>query len=91
MPKKPYAAPGALRWLPIVLVVMLGAAAWGQQKAKTDGHDRRILQNEKVVRELEKGQATILERTRQMYDNQKIYQKESKATMKEVLQELRRR
>ena len=91
MTKKPYAAPSALRWLPLVLIVILGAAAWGQQKAKTDGHDRRIEQNEKTVRVLENGQATILERTKNIMDNQKAYQKESTETMREVLKELRRR
>ena len=84
---KPYTAPGALRWLPLVLIVIAGAAAWGQQKAVTAGHDRRIEQNEKTVRVLEKGQATILERTRQMQE----INRENRDTLKEVLKELRRR
>ncbi|KKL13000.1 hypothetical protein LCGC14_2530110, partial [marine sediment metagenome] len=67
--------------------VVAGAAAWGQQKAKTDGHDRRIQQNEKVVRELEKSQATILERTRQTRE----IGDENKQMLKEVLRELRRK
>ena len=84
---KPNNASSILKWLPLLLVVIAGAAAWGQQKAKTNSHDRRIQQNERVVRQLEKGQATILERTRQMHESQK----DSKATLKEVLKELRRR
>ena len=88
---KPNNASSILKWLPLVIIVIAGAAAWGQQKAKTDGQERRIEQNEKSIRVLEKGQATILERTKNIIDNQKAYQKESKATMKEVLQELRRR
>ena len=89
--EKPYAAPGILRWLPIVLVVVMGAAAWGQQQQQTTAQEKRIEQNEKSIRVLETGQATILERTKNIIDNQKTYQEESKATMKEVLQELRRR
>lgn len=83
---KPNNASAALKWLPLVLVVIAGAAAWGQQKAVTVGHDRRIQQNEKIVRQLEKGQATILERTRQMHESMK----EARATQKEILRELRR-
>ncbi len=85
MPK--YTAPGALKWLPLVLIVIAGAAAWGQQKAKTDDHSRRIEQNERVVRQLETSQATILERTRQTRE----ITDENKTMLKEVLQELRRR
>lgn len=88
--KKPYTAPGALRWLPLVLVVIAGAAAWGQQKAVTATHDRRIQQNEEIVRELEKGQATILERTRQMYEDQKEDRITQKDFRKEIMLELRR-
>ena len=84
MPK--YTAPSALKWLPLVLVVVAGGVAWGQQQQKTNAHDRRIQQNEKIVRQLETGQATILERTRQMHEAQK----ESRATQKEILRELRR-
>jgi len=91
MPKKPYTAPGALRWLPLVLVVIGGVAAWAQQQEKTTAHERRIQQNEKIVRQLESGQATILERTKNIIDNQKTYQEESNATMKAVLRELRQR
>ncbi len=87
MPGKPNNASSILKWLPLVLVIVAGAAAWGQQKAKTDGHDRRIQQNEKVVRELEKSQATILERTRQTRE----IGDENKQMLKEVLRELRRK
>ncbi len=83
---KPNNVSAVLKWLPLMLVVIAGAAAWGQQKAVTAGHDRRIQQNEKIVRELEKGQATILERTRKMHEAQK----EGRATQKEILRELRR-
>ena len=98
MTKKPYTAPGALRWLPLVLVVILGAAAWGQQQQKSTAQEQkdaaqeeRIQQNEAAIRTLETGQATILERTKNIIDNQKAYQETSTATMKEVLLELRRR
>ena len=87
MTKKPYVAPGLLRWWPLAVVALISAAAWGQQKAKTDGHERRIEQNEKTVRVLEKGQATILERTLQM----QLINRENRDTLKEVLKELRRR
>lgn len=87
---KPNNASAVLKWLPLALtliaMVIAGAAAWGQQRAVTAGHDRRIQQNEKIVRQLEKGQATILERTRQMHETQK----EARATQKEILRELRR-
>ena len=94
MTKKPYVAPGLLRWWPLAVVALISAAAWGQQKATTDGiveksvaHLKRIEQNEKTVRVLEKGQATILERTLQM----QLINRENRDTLKEVLKELRRR
>jgi len=87
MKKTPYVAPGILRWLPLAMIVIAGAAAWGQQKTVTVAHEKRIEQNEKTVRVLEKGQATILERTRQMQE----INRENRDTLKEVLKELRRR
>jgi len=86
-----------LKWVPLVLVILMGAAAWGQQQQrsasqeeKTAAQEERIQQNEVAIRTLETGQATILERTKNIIDNQKSYQEKSTATMKEVLQELRR-
>lgn len=87
MAKKPYTAPGALRWLPLVLVVVMGGVAWGQQQQKTSGHEKRIEQNHKDVRSLETGQATILERTRQTRE----ITNDNKEMLKEVLKELRKR
>ena len=87
MTKKPYVAPGLLRWWPLVVVALLSAAAWGQQKQQSTAHEKRIEQNEKTVRVLEKGQATILERTLQM----QLINRENRDTLKEVLKELRRR
>ena len=75
-----------VQWIPLALVLLAGMAAWGQQHEKTNAHERRIEQNEKSVRELSKGQATIMERTRQM---QQI-ERDNKKMLKEVLRELRR-
>lgn len=87
---KPNNTMSIVRWLPLGLtligMIVAGSIAWGQQRTVTAGHDRRIQQNERVVRQLEKGQATILERTRQMYETQK----EARAMQKEILRELRR-
>lgn len=88
---KPNNTVSILKWLPLLLIVIAGAAAWGQQQQKTNAQEGRIEQNEKAIRTLETGQATILERTQNIIDNQKSYQEESKETMKEVLKELRRR
>ena len=54
-----------MTWITIVGMVIAGGIAWGQQDQKTTAHERRIGQNEKIVRQLETSQATILERTRQ--------------------------
>ena len=72
--------------LTLVAMIVAGGIAWGQQRTVTAGQERRITQNEKIVRQLEKGQATILERTRQMHETQK----EARTTQKEILRELRR-
>ena len=86
MPQKPTNGLALLKWLPLVLVVIAGSVAWGQQQQKTTAQGKRIEQNEKQVRVLEKGQATILERTRQMQE----INRENRDTLKEVLKELRR-
>lgn len=70
----------------LVGMIIAGAVAWGQQNEKTTAHERRIRQNEEVVRKLETGQATILERTRQTRE----ITDETKEMVKEVLKELRR-
>ena len=72
--------------LTLVGMIVAGAVAWGEQKTITTAHERRIQQNEKVVRQLETGQATILERTRQTRE----ITDETKQMVKEVLKELRR-
>ena len=92
---KPNGIASVVKWLPLGLtlvgMIVAGSIAWGQQNEKTKAHEVRIGQNEKIVRQLETGQATILERTKNIIDNQKTYQEESNATMKAVLRELRQR
>ena len=83
---KPNGIASVVKWIPLVVVVLGGVAAWAQQQEKTTAHERRIGQNEKIVRQLETGQATILERTRQTRE----ITDETKEMVKEVLRELRR-
>lgn len=52
-------------WLPVLTVGFVTAVAWGQQLQTTSEHERRIGINEQIVRDLEKTQATILERVDQ--------------------------
>ncbi len=52
-------------WLPVLLVGFATAVAWGQQLQTATEHERRIGIAEQTVRDLEKTQATILERVDQ--------------------------
>ena len=87
---KPNGVTSVVKWIPLGLtlvgMIVAGSIAWGQQNEKTKAHEKRIVQNERIVRQLETGQATILDRTRQ---NREITD-ETKDMVKEVLRELRR-
>lgn len=75
-----------VQWIPLAALLFAGVAAWAQQQEKTSAHEKRIEQNEKQVRALSTGQATIMERTRQMQE----INRENRDTLKQVLRELRR-
>ncbi|MEE9159957.1 MAG: hypothetical protein V3U60_16425 [Gammaproteobacteria bacterium] len=53
----------ALKWLPLAILALISAIAWGAQQATTIDHERRITGNEKLLRDLMTGQARIEERT----------------------------
>ena len=70
-------------WLPLALVAITFAVAWGANKSTVSEHERRIQRNEKAVEQLLKSNERLDERTKRTGDDVKEIKNDVKSILRE--------
>ena len=73
-----------LAWVPLAILAVSTAVAWGANKSTVDDHARRIGSNEKAVNELIRSNERLDERTKQTREDVR----EIKQDVKDILRAL---
>lgn len=73
-----------LKWLPIIALAGASAVAWGANLNKISEHDRRLLINEKTLKELTEGRARIDERTKAILRSQGNTEQNIRAILRQL-------
>ena len=77
--------PKFLSWWPVLLAVLLFAAATGGQQVTIASQGKQVAENKTAVVSLKQGQARIDERTK----NIQTQQQQAQETLNQILKELR--
>lgn len=73
-----------LAWVPLAVLAITTAVAWGANKATVNDHDRRIRHNENAVEQLIRSNERLDERTKQTREDVR----EIKQDVKDILRAL---
>ena len=76
-----------LKWLPIILLAGGGSVAWGVNLNKISEHERRLIINEKTIKELSESRGRVDERTKAILRSQK----NTAQNIRAILRQLERR